>query len=120
MTAPSFLVAALALTSTGLFAAETLTSDQQEEFLRTAKIMNVKNAKKGVTDTLRATLSDGKITHDASIQSINESKAVFQGAAGTTEFNFKDTYLFNIAGSKLARLLGIEDMVPTSVDRKYK
>jgi hypothetical protein len=114
------LIAALALTSTGLLAAETLTLDQQEEFLRTAKIVNAKGAKKGVTDTLRATLTDGKTTHDASIQTINEAKAVFQGQSGTTEFNFKDTYLFNIAAWKLARMLGIDDMVPASVDRKYQ
>lgn len=114
------LIAALALSSTGLLTAETLTLDQQEEFLRTAKIVNAKGAKKGVTDTLRATLTDGKITHDASIQTINEAKAVFQGQSGTTEFNFKDTYLFNIAAWKLARMLGIDDMVPASVDRKYQ
>jgi len=120
MKAPSFLLAALALASTGLFAAETLTADQQEEFLRTAKIMQVKSAKKGVTDTQRATLSDGKTTHDASIQTINESKAIFQGQAGTTELNFKDTYLFDIAGWKVARMVGLDDMVPASVDRKYQ
>jgi hypothetical protein len=114
------LVAALALSSAGLFAAETLTADQQEEFLRTAKISQAKGAKKGVTETLRATLTDGKITHDASIQTINDNRAVFQGSAGTTEFNFKDTYLFDIAGWKMAKLLGIDDMVPVSVERKYQ
>jgi hypothetical protein len=102
-----------------LFAAETLTYDQQEAFLRNAKIMGAKGAKKGVTQTVRVTLSDGAVTHDASVQTINESKAVFQGQSGTTELNFKDTYLFNIAAWKLARMLGIEDMVPPSVDRKY-
>jgi len=120
MKASSFAIAALALSSARLFAADTLTIDQQEEFLRTAKVMDAKPAKAGVTDTLRLTLSDGKITHDASFQSINDSKAVFQGQGGSTELNFKDTYLFNIAGWKLARMLGIEDMVPPSVERKYK
>ncbi len=82
--------------------------------------MGTKASKKGVTETLRATLSDGTVTHDASIQRIDEHKAVFQGENGTTELNFKDTYIFDIAGWKMARLLGIEDMVPPSVSRAYQ
>jgi len=97
-----------------------LTWQQKEEFLETAKIVNETGAKKGITDTVRVTLSDGKITHDASVQRINESKAVFQGQDGSTEFNFKDTYKFNIAAWRLSRLLGIDDMIPPSVERKYK
>ncbi|HEY4363996.1 MAG TPA: hypothetical protein VGN17_23705 [Bryobacteraceae bacterium] len=120
MKAPFFAMVALALTSAQFVAGDTLTVSQQEEFLRTAKVMDAKPSKKGVTDTLRLTLSDGKITHDASYQSINDSKAVFQGQSGTTEFNFKDTYLFDIAAWKLARMLGLEDMVPPSVERRYK
>ncbi len=46
-------MAALAITSARLFAADTLTVDQQEEFLRTAKVMNAKSSKKGVTETHR-------------------------------------------------------------------
>ena len=65
-------------------------------------------------------MTDGKITHDASVQRINDHQAVFQGVNGTTELNFKDTYMFNIAGWKLAKMLGIEDMVPPSVERKYQ
>jgi len=119
MKARSFLGVALTLTSAGLLVAETLATDQQETFLRTAKVIGAKSAKKGVTKTLRVTLSDGKVTHDASVQTVNESRAIFQGN-GTTEYNFKDTYLFNIAGWKLAKMLGIDDMVPPSVPRSYK
>ena len=36
------------------------------------------------------------------------------------EIGFKDSYKFNIAGWKVARLIGIEDMVPPSVKRNYK
>src|SRR5690242_13786345 len=98
----------------------TLTIEQKEEFLRTAKISTEKSAKKGITDTQRVTLTDGKLTHDASVQRIDEHKDVFQGQDGTTEFNFKDSYKFNIAAWKLARLLGIDDMMPPYVDRKFK
>ena len=97
-----------------------LTVDQQETFLRTAKVMGAKSAKKGVTDTLRVTLSDGKITHDASVQRIRDYRTQFQGQSGGVELNFKDTYEFNIGAWKLARLLGLADMMPPSVDRKYQ
>lgn len=100
--------------------APSLTIEQKEEFLRTARIVTQKSAKKGVTDTQRVTLSDGKLTHDASVQRINDHKDVFQGQDGTSEMNFKDTYKFNIAAWKLARLLGIDDMMPPYVDRKFQ
>lgn len=120
MKASFCLALTLALGSAGAFAADSLTPDQQEVFLRTAKIKTTKEAKKGVTGTLRITLTDGKITHDASVQTIDEHQSVFQAADGTTELNFKDTYVFNIAGWKLAKMLGIGDMVPVSVARSYQ
>ena len=113
------LFAITAVVSFQLRAADTLTLDQQETFLKTAKITQVKQSKKGITGTLRVTMSDGTTTHDASVQRINDHQSVFQGQNGSTELNFKDTYMFNIAGWKLARMLGIADMVPPSVDRRY-
>src|SRR5690348_7684691 len=98
----------------------TLTIEQKEEFLRTAKVTTEKSAKKGITDTQRVTMTDGKLTHDASVQRINDHKDVFQAQDGTSEFNFKDTWKFNIAAWKLARLLGIGDMMPPYVERKFK
>jgi len=95
-----------------LHAADELTWQQKEEFLTKAKIKQSKEAKKGVTGTSRVTLSDGTITHDASVQTIDESKQFF-----LNEIGFKDSYKFNIAGWKLARLVGLEDMVPPSVRR---
>jgi hypothetical protein len=120
MSAPFCLVAALALASARLFAADTLTVEQQQAFLRTAKVVSVKTAKKGVTGARDATLSDGKLTHMASIQTVDERKAIFQPTEGVTEFNFRDTYSFNIAAWKLARMLAIDDMVPVSVPRNYQ
>ena len=97
----------------------TLTLDQQEEFLNTARIIKEGPAKKGITNTVRATLSDGNITHDASIQTINERKTRFDGPMGPV-YNFRDTYKFNIAASRLAGLLGLSSMVPLSIERRYK
>jgi len=95
-------------------------SERKEQFLLNARIAKSKGAKKGITGTVRVTLDDGTTIHEASVQSIDDRKTVFQPATGPAEVNFRDTYKFNIAAWKLARLLGVEDMVPPSVERKYK
>jgi len=94
----------------------TLSPEQMAVFLRTARITKKARAQKGVTDTIRATLSDGRITHDAQIQIVDEDKAVFQ-AGRASEAGFKDTYRYNIGGYQLARLLGMNN-VPMSVKRR--
>ena len=98
-----------------LHAADALTWQQKEEFLAKAKVTQAKGAKKGVTGTFQVTLTDGAMTHDASVQTLDESKQFFLG-----EIGFKDSYRFNIAGWKVARLLGLDDMVPPSVKRGYQ
>ena len=107
--------ACLAVFPWTLAAADALTWQEKEEFLLKAKIVKATESKKGVTNTIVVTLSDGKITHDASVQTIDERKSIWLG-----EVNFKDSYRFYIAAWRLARTLGLEDMVPPSVKRKYR
>ncbi len=95
-----------------------LTLDQKEEFLKKAKLQRAKGAKKGVTGTTRATLSNGEIVHDASIQSIDEEQHKYETAKGV-EYNFRDCYKFNIAAYKLGRMIGLDNMIPPSVERSY-
>jgi hypothetical protein len=95
----------------------TANDPQIEEFLRKAEITKTKGISKGVTGSVRATLSDGKMTHDAHIQTVDETKREFQTGKGT-EFNFRDSWTFNIAGYKLDRLIGMH-MVPVSVSRRW-
>ena len=97
----------------------TLTKEQIKQFLLTAKVVKGEKAKKGVTGTSRLTLSDGTVTHDASFQPIDEHKASMQLASGN-ELNFVDSYKYNIAAYQLAELLGLEDIVPVYVERKWK
>jgi hypothetical protein len=94
-----------------------LTIEQKEKFLETAKIVKIKELSTGVTNSRRATLSDGTMTHDAHVQSIEESKTKFEGDRGT-EMNFRDTWKYNVAAYRLGKILGIDDMIPTSVERK--
>jgi hypothetical protein len=116
--APSILL--FAYLPTAVFAADApkLTQAEQEVFLKTAKVISTRGAKGGITGSLRATLSDGKVTHDAQIQSIDETKARFEGTRGV-EINFRDTYKFNIAGYRLGKLLGLPN-IPPSVERSYQ
>jgi hypothetical protein len=88
-----------------------------EEFLLKARVVKKKTSKKGVTATTQATLSDGRLTHDAQIQTVDIAQTVFE-AGRNTELNFKDTYRFNIGAYRLARLLDM-DNVPMSVKRRH-
>ena len=96
-----------------------LSLEQKEEFLKTAKVVSTHAAKKGITGTVRVTLSDGVITHDASVQRIDDQKTRFEGQRGV-EMNFRDTYKFNIAGYRLGRLVGLGNMIPPSVERTFQ
>jgi hypothetical protein len=98
----------------------TLTTDQIKQFLLTAKVLNSQEAARGITHTLRLTLSDGTITHDASFQAVNEHAAAKDLALYRVEINFVDSYKYNIAAYALAELLGLDDMVPVYVERKWK
>ncbi len=99
---------------TGLAA---LTRAEQEQFLLKAKVVRTRGVSTGITGTLRATLTDGRISHDASIQSVDEYKQRFEGTQGT-EFNFRDSWRYNVAAYRLDRLLEL-DMIPPSVERMY-
>jgi len=95
-----------------------LSRAEKEQFLKQAKIVKTSGAKMGITGTTRATLSDGQLQHDASVQTIDEYKSSFQTVMGT-ELNFKDSFKFNVAAYKLDRLLGM-NMIPVVVERSYQ
>ena len=96
----------------------TLTKEQIRQFLLTAKVVKSEHTKKGITEPWRLTLTDGTLTHDASFQAIEEHTATKQLAKGT-ELNFVDSYKYNIAAYQLAELLGIDDLLPVYVERKW-
>ena len=94
----------------------TLTPAAMETFLLKARVVQSRDAGSGVTGSRRVTLSDGSLTHDAHVQVVDIQRTSFQ-AGKASELNFKDSYRFNIAGYRLATLLGIR--VPMSVQRTY-
>jgi hypothetical protein len=95
-----------------------LSDAEIEAFLQNARVVRTETTKKGITGSLRATLTDGRITHDAQIQTIDESKREFRSVRGT-EFNFRDSWMFNVAAYKLDRMLGL-NLVPVSVKRRWR
>lgn len=98
---------------------DNLTEEQQADFLLKAKVIRSSQTAKGVTLPYRLTLTDGTITHDGGFQAIDEMKPQMQFADGHTEFNFKDSYHYNIAGYELAKLLGLDNMIPVTVERSW-
>lgn len=97
-----------------------LTDQQKIDFLLNAKVIDSRHTGKGVTDPWKLTLNDGTLTHFAVFQSIDEHKMNQQFDAGTTELNFVDSYKYNIAGYDVAKMLGLDDLVPIYVERKWK
>ncbi|MBZ5657928.1 MAG: hypothetical protein LAO56_21920 [Acidobacteriia bacterium] len=97
-----------------------LTKDQIKHFLQTAEVIKSKESSKGVTHPWRLTLSDGTITHDASFQAVDEHKSEMKLESGKVEFGFVDTYRYNIAAYQIAELLGLDDMLPVYVERRWQ
>jgi len=95
-----------------------LSDADMERFLATAKVIKTKGAGKGITGSLRATLTDGVLTHDAHIQTIDEAKREFRSDSGT-EFNFRDSWTFNVAAYKIDRLIDLK-LVPVTVARRWR
>ncbi len=119
------LTAFVAVVASGLSAAQSaatatpaLTDQQKEEFLRTAKITAMKELSVGINNTHRATLTDGKTTRYAHVNSVNIRKSSYRTPSGT-ELNFRDNYEYNMAAYKLDRMLGL-NMIPVHIERKVK
>ena len=109
------------LTSATAFAQQPsagLTDAQMEAFLRKARIVSTKRIGVGVTESVRATLSDGTLTHDAHIQNVDLYKAEFRTSKGI-ERNFRDSWRYNIAAYRIDRMLDLR-LVPVSVERPWR
>jgi hypothetical protein len=92
------------------------TRAEMEDFLMRANVVDKKEIGVGVTNSMKATLSDGKIEHLAHIQTIDEAKNEFKTTRGV-ELNFKDTYKYNIAAYRLDKIMDL-NMIPVSIERK--
>jgi hypothetical protein len=97
-----------------------LNKEEMKQFLETAPIVQSKPSSKGSTHPWRLTLSNGTITHDASFQPIDIHKSQMTLESGRVEFDFTDSYKYNIAAYQLAEIVGLDNMLPVYVERKWK
>jgi hypothetical protein len=114
------LMAGLATVLLTQAASDTWSLGDKEQFLLTAQIVSVAYAGKGLTGTRKAVLSDGHREHAAHIQTIDVYTPLFRGRDGSYEHDFKDTWKFNVAAYRLAKLLRLTGMVPVSVAREFE
>lgn len=121
---PAVAIALAALGASALLAGQpTLSADQQVAFLKNAKVVASRPIGKGITGALRLTLSDGTLTHDAAFQKIDEKTSaqdIREGKKRAGELRFVDSYRYNIAAWEMARWLGLEAMMPATVERRYR
>lgn len=97
-----------------------LTKEERRQFLLTAKVTRVRDLSKGVTRPRRLTLTDGRLTHDAVFQSINERRGQAAFDRGGGEVNFVDSALYNLAAYEPAELRELDHMMPVTVPYRYQ
>jgi hypothetical protein len=94
-----------------------------KHFLKNARVVRSRGTPKGVTAPRRVTLREGTFEHDAVFQAIDERQTVAHLSGGSrpaqTELNFVDSYKYNIAAYELAVMLGLGDMMPVYVERRW-
>jgi hypothetical protein len=121
---PSYVAVAIAaglcLLQPALRAQAPSTPEETEQFLLTAEIVEARQIGQGSTNPWRLTLSNGTYRHDAAFQSVDVRLAGLQRVGPRTEVGFADSYHFNIAAYRLARLLGLGEIVPPTVEREWR
>jgi hypothetical protein len=114
------LVALLAQAPSTAAPSPSLPREEMATFLQTARIVRFKPISKGITSPWRLTLTDGRVTHDAAFQSVDEHKASQEFASGGRELNFVDSWRYNVAAFRLAELVGLGEMMPVTVERRWR
>ncbi len=89
-----------------------------EEFLSKASIGKAQGTSKGVTRPTKVKLTRGGTTANAIFHEINEEKRFAQMSGGQTIADFRDSYLFQVAAYKVARMVGLQN-IPPSVKRSF-
>jgi hypothetical protein len=89
------------------------------QFLLTAKAVAHKESAKGTTHPTRLTLTNGTLTHDAFFSTVQETLPVMKFDGGRTELDFVDSYAYNIAAYGVAELVGLDGMMPVTVEAKW-
>ncbi len=83
------------------------------EFLRSAKVISMKDIGTGITNPQKVLLEKDGIRMHAVFHAINEDKTYATMAGGSTEMFFRDSYIFQAAAYELSRLLDMHNVPPT-------
>jgi len=90
-----------------------------EDFLRSAKIVKDRGTPEGITLPRRLTLDNGEVQNDAVFKTIDMRKRGITRLETAVEFDFKDSWKFEIAAYEIDKLLSL-NMIPVTVERRYK
>ena len=112
------LVAGLVHTLSAATSAQPLDKTRIEAFMLTAEVVAAEPIGRGVTRPWRLTLSNGTLSHDVAFQSVNE-RAMQKRLGRRVELNFVDAYRYNIAAYRVAELIGLDGMMPVTVERDW-
>lgn len=93
-----------------------LSQAEMERFLKTARILETKELLPGFPNSKRVVMDDGRMKHDAHIQTVNVTRGEFEGPP-EKGINVRDWYRFNISAYELNKILGL-NMIPPSVERE--
>jgi len=93
--------------------------EEIEVFLRTAEVVRLAGRPEGRTNPLRLTLSDGEREQDVIYKYIDVRKPGVYHLGKSTEFDFKDSWKFEVAAYELDKLMKL-NMVPVTVERAYQ
>lgn len=94
--------------------------EERALFLKEAAVVDARREDKGVTETWRVELAREGSSHRASFQSVDVRERMKNLGGGKQEIDFVDSYRYNIAASSLSRLVGLQPMVPVSVERHFR
>jgi hypothetical protein len=95
------------------------TDEEVLEFLRTAKVVSVRDIGQGITRPRRVLLEKEGVRMNAIFRDINEERDTAKLASGQIEIGFRDSYAFEPAAYELARLLGYDNIPPAALRRLY-
>ncbi len=95
-----------------------LSGEAAEEFLRSARVVSMRELSTGITAPRQATLSDGRLTLKAVWKTVDEFRhGVTALSDGRMEVDFRDSYRYEIAAYELDKILGL-GLVPPAVGRR--
>jgi hypothetical protein len=93
--------------------------EEIEHFLRTAEIVKIVSRPEGRTNPLRLRLRDSDREQDVIYKYIDVRKPGVYNLGKSTEYDFKDSWKFEVAAYELDKLLNL-NMVPVTVERAYQ